>query len=110
METAIKDIGEVKIVSFEGELDSTSSADADKQLSGLRESGIKKILINFEKLDFISSAGLRILLSTAQNLKKTGGELRVCNLNETVQDVFNVSGFATLLNVFNNESSALDGF
>ena len=110
METTIKESGNVKIVLFDGELDSTSSSAADEELSKLRDDGAKKVLINFEKLDFISSAGLRILLSTAQILKKVGGELRVCSLNKTIQDIFNVSGFVTLLNVFEDESQALANF
>jgi anti-anti-sigma regulatory factor len=49
------------------------------------------------KLDFISSAGLRVLLATAQELKLDGGELRVCSLNESIKEVFDISGFSALL-------------
>ena len=80
------------------------------ELNRLMQQGIKKILLNFENLDFIASSGLRILLATAQRLKGDGGELRVCSLNETVQEVFDISGFSTLLSVFENEKKALDTF
>ena len=110
MEITIRTEAEVNIVLFTGELDSTSSTEADKQLTTLRDTGAKKILIDFQKLDFISSAGLRILLSTAQKLKKVGGELRVCSLNEGILEIFKVSGFASLLNVFDDETAALNGF
>jgi anti-anti-sigma factor len=62
------------------------------------------------KLDFISSAGLRVLLATAQELKQDGGDLRVCSLNESVKEVFDLSGFSTLLMVLENEETALSGF
>lgn len=110
MEFTTKDVNDVKVVQFEGEMDTTSSPEALSQLNQLREQGVKKILLNFEKLDFISSAGLRVLLATAQELKSNGGDLRLCNLNETVKEVFDISGFSTLLMVFDNEDKAIAGF
>jgi len=66
--------------------------------------------VNLEKLDYISSAGLRVLLATAKKLKAIGGELRVCSLNEIVTEVFDISGFDLILTVLPSESEALDGF
>ena len=105
-----RDVNEIKVVEFDGEFDTTASPAAERQLNQLREQGVKKILVDFEKMDFISSAGLRVLLGTAQELQKAGGELRVCNLNEEVMEVFDVSGFSTILMVFKDESEALQGF
>lgn len=110
MEISIKDEGGVKIVCFDGELDTSSSPDAEERLNELRANGVQKILLNFEKLDFISSAGLRVLLATAQELKGSGGGLRVCSLNKEVKEVFDISGFSTLLSVFQNETLGLSGF
>jgi anti-anti-sigma factor len=79
-------------------------------LDQLRGQGVKKILLDLTNLDFISSAGLRVLLATAQELKEDGGDLRVCSLNREVKEVFDISGFSTLLMVFDNEAKALSGF
>jgi len=110
MNITTRDANDVKIVAIEGELDLDSSSEAEKQLTRMREDGIKKMLLDLGKLEFISSAGLRVLLATAQELKVAGGDLRVCNLNETVKEVFDVSGFSTLLMVLDNEAKALSGF
>jgi len=110
MEITTRDVNEVKVVQIEGELDTGSSPDAQNQLDQLRGQGVKKILLDLTKLDFISSAGLRVLLATAQELKEDGGDLRVCSLNREVREVFDVSGFSTLLMVFDNEAKALTGF
>jgi anti-anti-sigma factor len=110
VEITTKDVNDVKVVQIEGELDTSSSPEAQKQLDQLREQGVKKILLDLAKLDFISSAGLRVLLATAQELKSDGGDLRVCSLNETVKEVFDISGFSTLLMVLDNEAKALAGF
>ena len=61
-------------------------------------------------LDYISSAGLRVLLAAAKQLKTTNGELRLCNLNEVVQEVFAISGFDMILPISESESEALEGF
>jgi len=67
-------------------------------------------VVNFEKLDYISSTGLDVLLKAAKQLKGNSGELRICSLNEFVQEVFEISGFCTILSVFNSESDALSRF
>ena len=110
MEITTRDVNDVKVVQIEGELDTGSSPNAQNQLDQLRGQGVKKILLDLTNLDFISSAGLRVLLATAQELKEDGGDLRVCNLNREVKEVFDISGFSTLLMVFDNEAKALTGF
>jgi anti-anti-sigma factor len=105
-----RDVNEIKVVEFDGEFDTTASPAVESQLNQLREQGVRKILVDFQKMEFISSAGLRVLLATAQELQKAGGELRVCNLNEEVNEVFDISGFSTILMVFKDESEALQGF
>ncbi|MFQ5932440.1 MAG: STAS domain-containing protein [Nitrospiraceae bacterium] len=110
MEIAVSDAGEVKVVRIEGKLDTQSSPDAQAQLTQLIDQGATKLVVNFEKLDYISSAGLRVLLATAKQLKGNSGELRICGLNELVQEVFDISGFTTILTVTKSESEALEGF
>ena len=110
MNVTIRDANDAKVVDFEGSLDTSTSPDAEGRLSSLMEGEGVKILINFKKLDYISSAGLRVLLVSAKRLKSRGGELRLCHLNETVQEVFEISGFSSILKVFNTESEALEGF
>ena len=110
MQITTRDVNDVKVVQIEGEMDTGSSPEAQQQLDQLREQGVKKILLDLAKLEFISSAGLRVLLATAQEIKAAGGELRVCNPNETVKEVFDISGFSTLLMCFDNEAKAMAGF
>ena len=110
MEIAVSDAGEIKVIRIEGKLDTQSSPDAQTQLTQLIDQGATKLVVNFEKLDYISSAGLRVLLATAKKLKGNSGELRVCSLNEVVQEVFDISGFTTILTVTKTEPEALEGF
>jgi anti-sigma B factor antagonist len=109
MNISVKDVNDVKVVQFEGKLDSNTAKDAETCLNEvLKET--TKVLVDFEKLDYTSSAGLRVLLSTAKQLKAAGGELRLCSLNDTVQEIFDMSGFSSILSVFPSESDAIEGF
>ncbi len=110
MQISVKTTNEVKVLAFEGKLDTQTSPDAQQQLTRLIEAGENRFLVNFEKLDYISSSGLRVLLAAAKQLKGIDGELRICSLNEVVREVFDISGFTTIFKVFGSESETLDGF
>ena len=110
MQISVKTTNEVKVLAFEGRLDSQTSPDAQQQLTRLIEEGETKILVNLEKLDYISSAGLRVLLVVAKKLKANAGELRICSLNEVVKEVFDISGFDMILPISTSESEALESF
>lgn len=110
MEIAVSDAGEVKVVRIEGKLDTQTSPNVQAQLTQLIDQGATKIVVNFEKLVYISSAGLRILLAVAKQLKGISGELRICGLNELVQEVFDISGFTMILTVTKTEREALESF
>ncbi len=110
MQILVKTTNDVTVLAFKGKLDTQTSPDAQQQLTRLIEEGANRFLVNFEKLDYISSAGLRVLLAAAKRLKGIDGELRICNLNEIVGEVFDISGFTTIFKVFGSESEALDGF
>jgi anti-sigma B factor antagonist len=110
MEISVTESGDVRILSFAGNLDTNTSPQAESEINGLIDAGAQKLLVNFESLDYISSAGLRILLATAKKLKASQGDLKICGLNETVQEVFDISGFATILSVTKTEEEALGAF
>ena len=109
MEISSEFLNDVKVVRLEGNLDTNTSSSAQEFLNSAIDEGAAKIVVNFEKVDFVSSAGLRVLLATAKRLGSSGGTLRVCGLNETVSEVFEISGFSTILSVFPTESEALSG-
>ena len=94
------------IVSFRGSLYTETAGEAQQYLDEVLAAGARRLLLDFEQLEFMSSAGLRILLSTAKALAGTGGELRICSLDRTVREVFKISGFDSLLSVYGSRSEA----
>lgn len=110
MKIEIKESQGVQIIAFEGNLDTNTSPEAETKINELLDEGKQKLLVNFEQLNFIASSGLRVLLATAKKLKASGGDLQICGLNSTVQEVFDISGFVTILNVKSTEEEALSSF
>ena len=110
MEIAKKEVGAVAVVAVTGNLDTNTAPVAQAYLDRVVEEGGTKILLDFTNLGYISSAGLRVLLTIAQRLEISSGVLRVCSLNSTVQEIFEISGFSTIFEVFDSESEALEGF
>jgi len=110
MDITTRTQNDVTLVTLAGNLDSNTSPQAQQALDGILASGGRKMIIDFTALDYISSAGLRVLLGTAKRLSGAGGALRLFGLNETVKEVFDISGFSTILAVFATEADALKGF
>jgi anti-sigma B factor antagonist len=107
MEITVRDEGDTKVVMLNGKLDTNTTSAAESEINALLDGGASKLLINFEQLSYISSSGLRLLLATAKRLKGSGGVLKVCTLNEMATEVFEISGFSSILNVFSSEQEAL---
>jgi anti-anti-sigma factor len=100
---------DITLVVVAGNLDSNTSPQAQQALDGVLARGGRKVVLDCTALDYISSAGLRVLLGTAKRLSGAGGALRLFGLNETVREVFDISGFSTILAVFATEADALEG-
>jgi anti-anti-sigma factor len=68
------------------------------------------MLLNFERLSYINSIGLRVILVVSKQLNRSDGQLCICSLNEPVREVFDITGFSTILNVVDTEPEALNAF
>ena len=89
--------GEALEIAIEGRLDTMTSPELEAELNKSLD-GVETLVINFSKLAYISSAGLRVLLSAHKTMSTRGG-MKVTNVNEIVQDVFEVTGFADILDI-----------
>jgi anti-sigma B factor antagonist len=80
-----------------GRLDTTTSPKLEAELNA-EIAGITELVFDFKDLDYISSAGLRILL-TAQKTMAKQGAMKIIHVNETVMEVFEITGFADILTI-----------
>jgi len=96
------------IISLTGRLDAVTAPAFEEQIRALIENGHLALVVDFEKLDYISSAGLRALLVMAKLLQAKGGEARFASVGTTVQSVFDMSGFNSLFRIDSSVAEALD--
>ncbi len=106
MQISTRTTNDIHIVAVTGSLDSTTSPAAQKSLDAVL-AGAKKVALDFSALDYISSAGLRILLGAAKQLRASGGTLGMFGLNPSVREVFEISGFSSILSIYQSEAEAL---
>ena len=84
-------------IGLEGRLDTTTAPELEKELEGTLN-GITELTLDFAELAYISSAGLRVLLS-AQKVMNRQGSMKVTNVNETIMEIFEVTGFTDILTI-----------
>ena len=79
----------------EGRLDTTTAPELDEEIKAAIDD-VKELVFDFSDLDYISSAGLRVLLS-AQKIMNKQGTMKVLHVNETIMEIFEVTGFSDIL-------------
>lgn len=89
--------GTTLTVILEGRLDTTTAPNLEKELKSSLDD-VTELIMDFEKLEYISSAGLRVLLS-AQKTMNNQGEMKVIRVSETIMEIFEVTGFADILTI-----------
>ncbi len=88
---------EKAVLAPEGRLDTVTAPEMEAVLKEVLP-GVKSLTLDLAKLEYISSAGLRVLLS-AQKVMNRQGEMKVTNVNETIMEIFEVTGFSDILNI-----------
>ena len=89
--------GSALSLALEGRLDTTTAPELDEVLKGSLD-GVTELTMDLEKLEYLSSAGLRVLLSAQKTMNKQGSMV-VKNVNETIMEIFEITGFSDILNI-----------
>ena len=97
----------VAIVSLKGRIDAQSAPGVNQEIDAVLTGDVNKMLISCKELEYISSAGLRVLITVAEKLKAAQGSLVLCDLDKKVLKVFEVSGFTAIFNICDGEEAAL---
>ena len=92
----IKNLNEnVMNIALEGRLDTTTAPQLEAELT---LDGVSELTFDFEKLDYISSAGLRVLLAAQKTMNKQGN-MKIANVNADIMEVFEITGFSDILTI-----------
>jgi anti-sigma B factor antagonist len=93
-----KNSGDTLTIALEGRLDTTTSPDLEEVVTGALED-FDSIIFDFENLSYISSAGLRVVLSIQKKMNAKNGNFIIKNVNDSVQEIFNMTGFSNILTI-----------
>ena len=107
----ISNIGRKKdfiVIAVEGRMDAVSAPEFEKFLNNLIADGVIRIIVDFAALDYISSAGLRSVLITAKKIQSKGGGILVVSLRDTVKEIFEISGFSTIIPIHGSVDAAIE--
>ena len=109
MKISAKEVQGCLVVAAEGRLDISNSGQFEKECLEWIEKGHNMLVFDFSLLEYISSAGLRSILSAAKKAAGAGGSLSLCGLNGLVEEVVTVSGFDNIMTVYADVPQALAG-
>ncbi len=88
---------EILILKIEGVLDSKTAPLFEGKIDEAIAQGARQMILDFKNLEYISSAGLRVILKTTKEMKRLEGKLVLCDLADYVKEVFEISGFDSFL-------------
>jgi anti-sigma B factor antagonist len=91
--------GNTAALALKGRLDTVTSNDLSKELDKLFAEGAYNLIFDLKEIEYISSAGLRILLSAQKKAKSLGAAMEVTGANENVKEVFDMTGFSNILTI-----------
>ena len=93
----VENFNEKVIMKIEGRLDTITAPQLQNQIN-LLSSDVKELVLDMEKLEYVSSAGLRVILLAQKKMTKLG-VLKLVSVCETIMEVFEITGFADILNI-----------
>jgi anti-anti-sigma factor len=95
------------IVNVEGKIDTTNANEFEKSMMDLIEGGSTKVILNCSGLNYISSSGLRVFLIVQKKMIAIKGQFRLSNLQPVIKEIFDISGFTSILSVFPDLDTAV---
>jgi anti-anti-sigma factor len=102
--------GDILILRMSGRLDAVSSPTAERKVFDYINNGQQKLLLDFSGIDYLSSAGMRMLLSVTKKLKTLSGKLVLFSITTNVMDILKMSGFDHVLEIAQTEEDGLRRF
>lgn len=89
--------GSETLIALSGQLDTLTAIDFEKEIQQVLESGATVVVLDGKELTYVSSAGLRLLLTLHKGMTTKGGTFRLRNINADIMEIFNITGFSSIL-------------
>lgn len=91
----------------DSKFDTVTAPAIEKAMLAAVNEGVRKMICNFGRCDYISSMALRAVLNVAKTLQKNGGQFILCDLSAYILEIFELAGFTRILNIVENQQKAL---
>ena len=108
--TSIKEKGEVSVINLKGYLDAHTAPTLENNFTQLIENNKFKIVVNFEDLAYISSAGLGVFMAYVESIRENKGDIKLTNMSDKVYNIFDLLGFPLLYEIYKDEEEAINKF
>ncbi|HCA43524.1 MAG TPA: anti-sigma factor antagonist [Bacteroidetes bacterium] len=106
----IKNNNDITILYLDGFLDAHTSGELEKSFEKLIEEKKYKIVVNFDKLSYISSAGLGVFMAYIETMRNNNGDVKLSNMSDKIYNIFDMLGFPILFEIYKEEQTALEKF
>lgn len=110
MELAQKVAENVGVLTVSGQVDAASAPEVEKALQALLTAQRGQVVVDLTAVDYVSSAGLRVLLAGIKQARSLGGDLRLAGLQPHVKEVFDIAGFTPLFQITPDAAAAVRSF
>lgn len=110
MELSVKPLKQVDVVTVTGRVDSSNAGEFENALKGLLNRGRHKLVLDFAQLDYISSSGLRAMVSALKSARNSGGDVVIVKANDRIRDTLSLVGFQSLFVQYDDLLDAVDAF
>ena len=107
MEISAEREGGALIARANGRIDSSNSREFHSGMEAVIADDDSAVVLSFEDVSYISSAGMRVILMTAKSLQSKGMKFVLCSMNESIREVFQISGFDKIIPIHDSQSEAL---
>ncbi len=102
--------GDISILYLKGYLDAHTAPDLETEFQKLVDAKKYNIIVNFQDLSYISSAGLGVFMGFIEDIRKNGGDIKLSDMKPKIYRVFDLLGFPTLYDILDEEARALEKF
>ncbi len=102
--------GDIIILDINGEIDLYNAPEIKKNIKTQIDNGKHNIIVNLDKVSYIDSSGIGVLISSLSQLKKVGGGLKIINVYASVKKVFELTKLTSFFDIYENEQDAVQSF
>ena len=106
----VRGVGSVSVIDLKGYLDAHTAPDLENAFNMLLEENKYKVVVNFNDLTYISSAGLGVFMAYVETMRENSGDIKFSNMKESVYSIFDLLGFPVLYEFFKHEADAVTKF